>query len=151
MIAAAVEEKRNPCGRHRPAGLPRAVEAVRRWAVDHVAVVSGASRVEVFEAIDQLGLRQASPSCWGRGLSEGQTRPRALTVGESNAWVCGSRLLVIEDATPGILSGRAAGARVVAVQAGNFSGYDLSVADAVVDTLDQVTHDLLAGLIAFSR
>jgi hypothetical protein len=40
---------------------------------------------------------------------------------------------------------------VVGVRAGNFSGYDLSPADAVVDTLDHVTHDLLAGLIGFSR
>ena len=55
--------------------------------------------------------------------------------------------VVIEDATPGILSGRAAGAQVVAVRAGNFVGYDLSAAHAVVDTLDQVTHDLLAGLL----
>jgi hypothetical protein len=34
------------------------------------------------------------------------------------------------------------------VQAGNFAGYDLSPADVVVDTLDQVTDELCARLLA---
>ena len=56
------------------------------------------------------------------------------------------RSIAIEDATPGILSARAAGARVIAVRAGNFAGYDLSPADVVVDTLDDVTDELIARL-----
>ena len=56
------------------------------------------------------------------------------------------RAIVVEDATPGILSARAAGTRVIGVRAGNFVGYDLSPADAVVDTLDDVTDELLARL-----
>jgi beta-phosphoglucomutase-like phosphatase (HAD superfamily) len=59
-----------------------------------------------------------------------------------------ARTIVIEDATPGILSARAAGLRVIAVRAGNFAGYDLSPADVVVETLDGVTDELCAELIA---
>jgi beta-phosphoglucomutase-like phosphatase (HAD superfamily) len=59
-----------------------------------------------------------------------------------------ARSVAIEDATPGLLSARAAGARVVGVRAGNFSGYDLSAADAVVDTLEHVTDELLDRLVA---
>jgi beta-phosphoglucomutase-like phosphatase (HAD superfamily) len=62
------------------------------------------------------------------------------------AWA--RRCVVIEDATPGILAGRAAGARVIAVRAGNFVGYDLSSADVVVDTLADVTAELCAELVA---
>ena len=54
--------------------------------------------------------------------------------------------IAIEDATPGILSARAAGARVIGVRAGNFAGYDLSAADVVVDTLDEVTDELCASV-----
>jgi hypothetical protein len=46
------------------------------------------------------------------------------------------------------MSARAAGARVIAVRAGNFVGYDLSPADVVVDTLDDVTGELVAGLLS---
>jgi hypothetical protein len=36
------------------------------------------------------------------------------------------------------------------VRAGNFSGYDLSAAHVVVDTLDEVTDELVARLVARS-
>jgi len=58
------------------------------------------------------------------------------------------RSIAIEDATPGILSARAAGARVVGVRAGNFAGLDLSPADLVVDTLSELTDDVCARLVA---
>ncbi|HEX7508039.1 MAG TPA: HAD-IA family hydrolase, partial [Polyangia bacterium] len=54
--------------------------------------------------------------------------------------------IVIEDAEPGILAGKAAGARVIAVRSANFMGYDQSAADVVVDTLEQVSDDLLEKL-----
>ena len=59
-----------------------------------------------------------------------------------------SACVAIEDATPGILSAKAAGARAIGVRAGNFAGYDLSPADVVVDTLDDVTDELCARLVS---
>jgi HAD superfamily hydrolase (TIGR01509 family) len=153
LIAAAVEEKRALVAASGLPVLPGAVEAVRRLGSrSPMAVVSGASRVEVFEAIDQLGLREAFEFLLGaEDYQKGKPDPEPYRSAIERLGVPAAACVVIEDATPGILSGRAAGARVVAVRAGNFTGYDLSPADAVVDTLDQVTHDLLSGLIAFSR
>jgi len=37
---------------------------------------------------------------------------------------------------------------VIGVRAGNFSGYDLSAADVVVDTLDEVTDALCDRLVS---
>jgi beta-phosphoglucomutase-like phosphatase (HAD superfamily) len=54
--------------------------------------------------------------------------------------------IIIEDSEPGILSGKAAGARVIAVRRANFMGYDQSAADKVIDTLDQVTDGMLDSL-----
>ena len=54
--------------------------------------------------------------------------------------------IVIEDAEPGILAGKAAEAKVIAVRRANFSGYDQSAADVIVDTLEQVTDPLLDEL-----
>ena len=60
LIASAVEEKRRLMAEKGFTPLPGAVEAVRRFGRRApLAVVSGASRVEVAEAIDQLGLRPA--------------------------------------------------------------------------------------------
>jgi HAD superfamily hydrolase (TIGR01509 family) len=153
LIAAAVEEKRVLVAVGGLPVLPGAVEAVRRLGSrSPLAVVSGASRVEVAEAIDQLGLRAAfafllAAEDYGKGKPDPEPYRSAIERLGVRADAC----VVIEDATPGILSGKGAGARVVAVRAGNFSGYDLSPADAVVDTLEEVTHDLVSGLIAFSR
>jgi beta-phosphoglucomutase-like phosphatase (HAD superfamily) len=54
----------------------------------------------------------------------------------------------VEDAEPGILAGRAAGARVVAVRVANYLGYDLSAADVILDTLDGLTDELCDRLLA---
>ena len=40
---------------------------------------------------------------------------------------------------------------MIAVRAGNFSGYDLSPADVVVDTLEEVTDDLCSRLLSGER
>jgi beta-phosphoglucomutase-like phosphatase (HAD superfamily) len=50
---------------------------------------------------------------------------------------------VVEDSAAGIAAGRAAGACVVAVRAGNFHGQDQRDAHRVIDTLDELTEDLL--------
>jgi len=56
--------------------------------------------------------------------------------------------IVVEDAEPGILAGRAAGAHVIAVRAANYLGYDQSAADVVLDTLDDLTDELFDRLLA---
>ena len=56
------------------------------------------------------------------------------------------RCLVIEDSTAGIAAGRTAGAQVVGVQAGNFADQDQSQAHRIIDTLHDLTGELVAEL-----
>ena len=149
LILAAVEEKRALIKDSGLPELPGAVEAVRRLGSrSPLAVVSGASRVEVEEAIDGLGLRSHFAFLMGaEDYQRGKPDPEPYRRAIERLGVPASGCVVIEDATPGIRSARAAGTRVVAVRAGNFSGHDLSLADVVVDTLDEVSHDLCARLV----
>ena len=55
---------------------------------------------------------------------------------------------MVEDSTAGIAAGRAAGCVVVAVRAGNFHGQDQAGAHRVLDTLDELTADVLDELVS---
>jgi HAD superfamily hydrolase (TIGR01509 family) len=149
LIEAAVDEKR----RLLVAGyraLPGAVAAVRRLGrSSKLAVVSGASRGEVLDALVSLAVTDAFALVLGaEDYPRGKPAPDAYALAMARLQAAPARSIAIEDATPGILSARAAGARVIGVRAGNFTGYDLSAADVVVDTLDDVTDELCTRLIA---
>jgi HAD superfamily hydrolase (TIGR01509 family) len=148
LIAAAVEEKRALLASGYRA-LPGAVAAVRRLAVrSSLAVVSGASRGEVLDALESLGVRDAFALVLGaEDYPRGKPEPDSYALAIERLGAVPARAVAIEDATPGVLAARAAGARVIGVRAGNFSGYDLSAADVVVDTLDDITDELLARLV----
>ena len=149
LIAAAVEEKQALIAGTGLPALPGAVETVRRLGRrSPLAVVSGASRVEVRDAVEGLGLADAFAFLIGaEDYRRGKPDPEPYRMAIERLGVPAGACLVIEDATPGILSARAAGARVIGVRAGNYSGYDLSAADRVVDTLLEVTDELCAALV----
>jgi HAD superfamily hydrolase (TIGR01509 family) len=149
LIASAVDEKRGLLAAKGYQALPGAVAAVRRLGLrSPLAVVSGASRTEVEDAVLSLGVRDAFAFLLGaEDYARGKPDPEPYLMAIQRFDVRPGACIVIEDATPGILAGRAAGACVVAVRAGNFSGYDLSAAHVVVDTLDQITDELCAGLL----
>jgi HAD superfamily hydrolase (TIGR01509 family) len=148
LIAAAVDEKRALLA-HGYRALPGAVAAVRRLGRrSKLAVVSGASHGEVVDALESLGVMDAIELVLGaEDYPRGKPAPDSFALAIERLGVVAARSVAIEDATPGILSARAAGARVVAVRAGNFSGYDLSAADVVVGTLDEVTDELVERLV----
>jgi HAD superfamily hydrolase (TIGR01509 family) len=152
LIARAVEEKRALMARTGHRALPAAVETVRRLAARcPLAIASGASRVEVRDAIEGIGIAGYFQVVLGaEDYARGKPAPDAYLLAMDRLGVRASagRCIVVEDATPGILSGRAAGARVIAVRIGNFVGYDLSAADVVVDTLADVTDELCALLVS---
>jgi HAD superfamily hydrolase (TIGR01509 family) len=148
LIAAAVDEKRALVAAGYRA-LPGAVAAVRRLARrSKLAVVSGASHGEVVDALESLALMDAFVFVMGaEDYPRGKPEPDPYLIAMERLGVAPARTVVLEDATPGILSARAAGARVVGVRAGNFAGYDLTAADVVVDTLDEVTDELVGRLV----
>lgn len=152
LIALAVDEKRALLARAGYRALPAAVETVRRLAaVCPLAIASGASRIEVRDAIEGIGIASHFQVVLGaEDYEHGKPAPDAYLLAMDRLGVrsAARRCIVIEDATPGVLAGLAAGARVIAVSIGNFVGYDLSAADVVVDTLADVTDELVARLLS---
>jgi HAD superfamily hydrolase (TIGR01509 family) len=152
LIASAVKEKDALLAVTGHVALPGAVATVQRLAGRApLAIASGASRVEVRDAIGGIGVSQhfraiVAAEDYTRGKPDPE--PYLMAMDRLGVRAQAHRCIVIEDATPGILAGLAAGARVIAVRAGNFVGYDLSPADIVVDTLVEVTDQLCADLIA---
>ena len=146
LIAEAVEEKRALLATSGYRALPGAVSAVRRLSRGRskLAVVTGRQHARR----RTTRWRASALTDSSRVLVAAEDYPRGKPAPEPYApgdrapgRRRAARSIAIEDATPGILSARAAGARVIAVRAGNFAGYDLSPADVVVDTLDDVTDD----------
>jgi HAD superfamily hydrolase (TIGR01509 family) len=150
MIAAAVYEKQALVARSGFRVLPGAVELVTRLAGrSKLAVVTGASRSEAEDALAGIGVRHFFTAVIAaEDYVRGKPAPDPYAQGLAALGANPKRCLAIEDATPGILSARAAGMRVIAVRAGNFVGYDLTPADVVVETLDDVTDALCAKLLA---
>ena len=150
LIAEAVDEKRGLLATSGYRALPGAVSAIRRFArTSKLAVVTGASTAEAKDALAGIGVTDAiSLLVAAEDYANGKPAPEPYAQAIARLGVAAARSIAVEDATPGILSARAAGARVIAVRAGNFAGYDLSPADVVVDTLDDVTDDLCARLVA---
>ena len=150
LIDLAVAEKDALLAKTGHRALPGAVALVRRLAQrSKLALVSGASGKEVRDALSGIGVRELFPIIVAaEDYANGKPSPEPYLTGLAQLGVAAGRAIVIEDATPGILSARAAGIRVIAVQAGNFVGYDLSPADVVVDTLDDVTDELCGRLLA---
>jgi beta-phosphoglucomutase-like phosphatase (HAD superfamily) len=148
LIQAAVEEKRAllAAGYRALAGAVAAVHRLGRRS--RLAVVSGASHGEVVDALQSLGVTDAFAFVMGaEDYPRGKPAPDPYALAMRRLGAAPGRTVVLEDATPGILSALAAGARVVGVRAGNFSGYDLSRAHVVVDTLDEVTDELVDDLV----
>ena len=148
LIAAAVAEKRALFADKGYQALPGALGLVRRLhARVALAVVSGSSRVEVRETVAGIGLTDCFDYLLGaEDYGQGKPHPEPYQTAMRLLGVAPQACIVVEDAEPGILSGKAAGAPVVAVRRGNFMGYDQSQADVVVDTLEQVSDDLLDKL-----
>jgi HAD superfamily hydrolase (TIGR01509 family) len=148
LIAAAVEEKRVLFAKQGYQALPGALALVRRLRGRvGLAVVSGSSRVEVHETIAGIGLTECFQHLLGaEDYSRGKPQPEGYQSAMRLLGVAPGACIVIEDAEPGILAGKAAQAHVIAVRQGNFMGYDQSAADIIVDTLEQVSDDLLEKL-----
>jgi HAD superfamily hydrolase (TIGR01509 family) len=148
LIAAAVEEKRALFATTGYQPLPGTLALVHRLHRQvGLAVVSGSSRVEVHETIAGIGLTECFQYLLGaEDYRQGKPHPEPYQTAMRLLAVAAPSCIVIEDAEPGILAGKAAGASVIAVRRGNFVGYDQSAADVIVDTLEQITDEMLDKL-----
>ncbi len=127
--------------------LPGAREIVQRFEAVPRAIVTGSSRAEAKFSLDALGVNGAFDAVLAcEDYPRSKPAPDGYLMAAEALGVPTDRCLVIEDSYSGIAAGRAAGARVVAVRAGNFIGADQSAAHRVVDTLDDITEDLVQEL-----
>jgi len=125
-------------------GAQAAVERLRRFPL---AVVTGSSRVEAAQALAALGLRDAFAAVVAsEDVARSKPAPDGYLAAAAALGVDPSACLVIEDSQAGIAAGLAAGAVVVAVEAGNFALHDQSAAHHVLATLDQLTVDFVRRL-----
>ena len=147
LIAAAVEEKRALVGQpgaahparrggHRPPAGP----AARRWRWCPAPAGSRWRRRSTALGVTDAFAFLLGAEDYGRGKPD----PEPYRLAMERLGVAAGRCLVHRGRHARHPSARAAGARVIAVRAGNFSGYDLSAAHVVVDTLDEVTDDALS-------
>jgi HAD superfamily hydrolase (TIGR01509 family) len=150
VIALAVEKKRDLMAKKGYQPLPGVREAIARLGRRaELAVVSGASRVEVQEAVAGMGLTKDFRFLLGaEDYNKGKPDPESYLTAMRLLGVAPSACIVVEDAEPGIIAGRAAGAQVVAVRVANYLGYDQSAAHVVLDTLEGLTDELCDRLWA---
>lgn len=128
--------------------LPGVRSALERFASLPMAVVTGSSRVEAEHALEILGVRSRFRALFAaEDVASSKPDPAGYLAAADALGAPPSTCLVIEDSTAGIAAGRAAGAWVVAVRAGNFADQDQSQAHQIVDTLDDLTAPLIDLLV----
>ena len=128
--------------------VPGAAECIRRMAeIAPLAVVSGARR----EEIERMLRRAALDGHFRTIVAAGETAfgkpapdPYAAAAAKLNA--SSSRCIVIEDTAAGLAAAKAAGMPCIGVTT-TFPRGKLALADAVVESLDEITADLVRSLV----
>jgi len=152
LIESAVEEKDAIVAQNGVRELPGAVGLVRRLAARvPLAIASGSSVQEIHDMVAALGLTDCFQIIVGaEDYERGKPDPQPYALAMERLGVTGQGSVVFEDAPPGIESARSAGAAVIGVMAGNYAGFDLSRAHAVVPSLQDV-HDALFDRVLSMR
>jgi HAD superfamily hydrolase (TIGR01509 family) len=129
--------------------LPGARDALgwtRAWPR---ALVTGSSRVEATQVLPWIGPEAAfDVIVASEDVAASKPSPDGYRQAMARLGLRPGACLVVEDSVSGIAAGRAAGAIVLAVRAGNFSGWDQSGAHRVIDTLEAFTPALVEELFA---
>lgn len=129
--------------------LPGAEEAVRRAAAAFPLALASSSNREIFEAVLELaGLSdcfQATVS--SEEVLHGKPAPDVYLEAARRLGVAPERCTAVEDSQAGIRSASSAGMRVVAIPNASYPPDEeaLALADVVVDSLDDLTVDVLRG------
>lgn len=123
--------------------LPGAREALAMASTR--ALVTGSSRVEARQALQHLGVEFAIVVA-AEDVATSKPSPEGYLKAIQHLGIAPNECLVVEDSVAGIAAGRAAGCIVLAVRAGNFGGWDQSGAHHVIDSLAELTPDLVEAL-----
>jgi sugar-phosphatase len=124
--------------------LPGAREAVERFAHVGRALVTGSSRDEAAQALRALGMIHTfAPMVCAEDVTRSKPAPDGYLAAIRGLGHAAEACVVVEDSTAGIAAGRAAGCAVIGVRAGNFDGQDQSGAHRVIETLEELTLELV--------
>lgn len=145
LIAATANEREEVFAETGLTILPGAIEVVQRFAHLPKAIVTGSSRVEMQQALRALGLAdQFDFTIASEDVETSKPAPEGYLQAARKLSADPAHCLVIEDSQAGIAAGLAAGMSVLAVRVGNYAGHDQSAAHHQIDTLDELTEELLA-------
>src|SRR5262245_50086279 len=127
--------------------LPGVREALAWTQAFPRALVTGSSRVEVTQVLPLIGPQAAfEVIVAAEDVARSKPAPDGYQKAVAALGIAAGECLVVEDSVAGIAAGRAAGCLVLAVRAGNFGGWDQSGAHHVIDSLDQLTPQLVEEL-----
>lgn len=141
-------------------------ENYRQRVAQNIKPLSGA--IELIKALEEHGVKMAIASSapmeniqlvtrglavnnyfqvivWGREVTEGKPSPQAFLLAARRLEVEPKNCVVIEDAVVGVTAAKRAGMKCLAVT-NTHSTISLNEADLVVDTLETISVDDLAGL-----
>jgi HAD superfamily hydrolase (TIGR01509 family) len=145
---AVVERMLEAYGRELPL-LPGAVEAVQRAAASFPLALASSSNREVFEEVLELaGLTDCfRATVSSEEVERGKPAPDVYLEAARRLGVRPEACTAVEDSHAGIRSAKSAGMRVVAIPNAAYPPDDeaLSLADAVVGSLDELTVEVLLG------
>ena len=128
--------------------LPGAVAAVQRFAGFPRALVTGSSRQEAAQILTALYLTaEFDVVVASEDVERSKPAPDGFLAAAAALGVVATACVVVEESAAGIAAGLAAGAGVIAVRAGNFLDQDQSAATTTIDTLEELSVDLVEGLL----
>ncbi|MFH1055348.1 MAG: HAD family phosphatase [Candidatus Altiarchaeota archaeon] len=111
------------------------------------AVVSSSPLERVNTSLEEVGLLlEFDVIVSGDCCAEGKPNPEPFQLAAQRLNVNPKECVVIEDAEAGILAGKAAGMKVAAVKSPNTHGQDLSKADVVVNSIEDINLSFLNNL-----
>jgi len=129
--------------------LPGAIELVTHLKASDVkvAVVSSSPLERVNATLAEVGLlAEFDLILSGDCCVKGKPDPEPFLLAAARLGANPRECVVIEDAEAGILAAKAAKMRVLAVRSPNTHGQDLSLADAIAQTLETVNLEILNRL-----
>lgn len=129
--------------------VPGAVEVVRRVAAWFpLGLASSSNRELIDRALDVSGLAECfAATVSSEEVARGKPAPDVYLEAARRLGVAPGRCAAVEDSHGGIRSAKAAGMRVVAIPNPTYPPDEeaLAQADAVIDSLDELTPELLAN------
>jgi HAD superfamily hydrolase (TIGR01509 family) len=129
--------------------VPGAAEAVRRAAAAFPLALASSSNREIFEAVLELaGLTACfTATVSSEEVERGKPAPDAYLEAARRLGVAPESCAAVEDSHAGIRSAKSAGMRVLAIPNASYPPDEeaLSLADAVVGSLDELTVAVLRG------